>query len=68
LRDLNEKGLIKNVGPSLGGICRGKEKDLIRMLEIKMCELILICKQFDENSELIILKGLFSKLITIRKS
>jgi len=60
---LNEKELIKNVRPSLGGMRKGKENALIRTLEIKMLEFDLICERFDQNSEPIILKGLFSQNI-----
>ncbi len=63
-RCLNVKELIKNVRPSLGGICKGKENDLIWMLDIKMLELLLICERFDQNSMLNIFLGLFS-IITI---
>jgi hypothetical protein len=60
---LNEKELIKNVRPSLGGMRKGKENALIRTLEIKMLEFDLICERFDQNSKPIILESLFSKNI-----
>jgi len=34
--------------------CRGKENDLIGMLEFIICKLILISERFDQNSEPII--------------
>ncbi len=37
-----------------GEFCRGKENDLLKMLEIIICKLILFSERFDQNSEPII--------------
>jgi hypothetical protein len=47
----------------VSGNAQREKNDLIRTLEIKMLEFDLICERFDQNSEPIILKGLFSQNI-----
>ncbi len=56
---------MKTSDQVLWEFCKRNEINLIRMLEIKMVEVILNCKWFDQNSEPIIFKRSFLQNIYI---